>query len=163
MHRDIKPENILLNMDRVAITDFGISTRPRKDARMTTSVVTVTYRAPELWLDDPHYNYTIDVWSAGVIFYQLVKLRMPWKIHSPAYDALLAMFTALGSPIVLPGWYDKFPGLPIPDIDRPEPFLPSRLPAASLDFIESMLDYDKMERSSAESAVEHEFFYESFD
>jgi protein kinase len=159
IHRDIKPENILIQADRVAITDFGIATKAH--AAMTLNVVTSTYRAPEIWLRDTHYSYGIDVWAAGVIFYQLVMLRMPWLRFDEPKEALIAMFETLGSPMKLVRWNIAFPGVPLPEMDRQEPFLSPRMPDSAIDFIDSMLDFDKTSRTTAEEACDHEFFDEN--
>lgn len=80
MHRDIKGGNILIN-DRgiVKLADFGLSrdmivtyANQKITPRYTTRVVTRWFRAPELALEDPHYNEIIDVWSVGCTFAELI-------------------------------------------------------------------------------------------
>ena len=84
LHRDIKPANILVTRDHeVKIADFGISKQlraacklqalgtmpPGKRRQLMTSgdrVQTVSYRAPEVFLGDPHYTGAIDMWSVGI-------------------------------------------------------------------------------------------------
>ena len=79
MHRDLKPANILiddstLGLDQsLKITDFGLSRSfIPGGSRMTNSVVTLWYRAPELLLGSKYYTTAIDVWSAGCVFAELL-------------------------------------------------------------------------------------------
>lgn len=71
MHRDIKPENLLLADDAsLRISDFGWAAR--FDEQAVCLAGTFHYMAPEvLRLKDPHTE-AVDVWSAGVTFYELL-------------------------------------------------------------------------------------------
>ena len=76
MHRDIKGGNILINDEGVVkLADFGLSRDmipADKGPQYTTRVVTRWFRAPELALGDCHYNETIDVWSVGCTFAEII-------------------------------------------------------------------------------------------
>ncbi len=50
---------------------------------MTQEVVTQYYRAPELLLGAHHYSYSIDVWSVGCIFAELLGRRILFQASSP--------------------------------------------------------------------------------
>ncbi|CAF1499104.1 unnamed protein product [Adineta steineri] len=77
MHRDLKPANILLTNDGILkIADFGLSDIIRsaefgQQQSLSLNVVTLWYRAPELLLGDPNYDFAIDMWSVGCIFAEL--------------------------------------------------------------------------------------------
>lgn len=101
MHRDLKPQNLLLARDgsRLKIADFGLARAfavpvrtythevrrallpaahqhpADAHARAPPQVVTLWYRAPEILLGSKHYSTSVDVWSAGCIFFELSLMR----------------------------------------------------------------------------------------
>ncbi|VAI34505.1 unnamed protein product [Triticum turgidum subsp. durum] len=74
LHRDLKPENLLVNANcDLKICDFGLArTINAKVQSMTGYVVTRWYRAPELLLGCDNYGTSIDDWSVGCIFAELL-------------------------------------------------------------------------------------------
>ncbi len=77
IHRDLKTENILIkytdesktNFD-IKLTDFGLATNEINSSIHTFSVAgTINYMAPEV--ETRHYNDKCDLWSLGVILYEL--------------------------------------------------------------------------------------------
>ena len=77
-HRDIKPENILLDEDRnVKLCDFGWCVDVSKGERMTFCG-TYEYMAPEI-VDEKYYDYSIDVWSLGVLLYEMIHGFSPFR------------------------------------------------------------------------------------
>lgn len=74
LHRDIKGSNLLINNDGVLkIGDFGLATfyEPDQKQPLTSRVVTLWYRAPELLLGATEYGPAIDLWSTGCILAEL--------------------------------------------------------------------------------------------
>ncbi len=80
LHRDIKPENILLQDDNVKIADFGFAKCKENAALKTDQTIcgTPLYMAPEIG-DNTPYCSKCDVWSTGVVFYQLLTGEPPWN------------------------------------------------------------------------------------
>ena len=64
---DIKTSNVLYNDDgRLALCDFGLARRFGDPVEpMTTNVVTLWYRCPELLLGATSYSTAVDNWSVG--------------------------------------------------------------------------------------------------
>lgn len=82
IHRDIKLENIMNrtnnrnNVD-VVIIDFGFA-EEIKDIMEYRICGTVHYLPPEIIMEKP-YNHTVDLWSLGVLGYELVNLKPPFQ------------------------------------------------------------------------------------
>lgn len=90
IHRDLKTANILMfeEGDRMSckITDFGLSKyHIPNTCHNTLPVVTVNYRAPELFEPNraaKNYGMEIDIWSLGCIFYELVFRKLMIRGHT---------------------------------------------------------------------------------
>jgi serine/threonine protein kinase len=75
LHRDIKGSNLLLDNNGILkIADFGLAALfdPHHKRPMTSRVVTLWYRPPELLLGATDYGVGIDLWSAGCILAELL-------------------------------------------------------------------------------------------
>lgn len=71
VHRDLKLDNIMMDEGEIRIIDFGLSKiiNPEEKEKLTTVVGTPHYIAPEIFNNS--YDEKCDVWSLGVIAYQL--------------------------------------------------------------------------------------------
>jgi serine/threonine protein kinase len=82
MHRDIKPANILFHQGKVKIADFGfaklVDEVDKNVKKAHTLLGTPLYMAPQI-LNDENYSAKCDVWSTGVLFYQLIFGKLPWN------------------------------------------------------------------------------------
>lgn len=80
VHRDIKPANVLMNSEGlVKITDFGISKSFETEEELAfTFVGTRKYMSPERLLGKEH-TFTSDIWSLGLIVYELMTGDFPFK------------------------------------------------------------------------------------
>ncbi|MCA1595138.1 MAG: protein kinase [Chloroflexi bacterium] len=82
IHRDIKPANILLRpQGDVRITDFGIACFLTKQ-RMTVLGSTLgspLWSSPEQIIEPRDVDARTDVWSTGVLFYQMVTGQLPFN------------------------------------------------------------------------------------
>ncbi|KAI7749080.1 hypothetical protein M8C21_015571, partial [Ambrosia artemisiifolia] len=74
LHRDIKGSNLLIDNNGILkIADFGLANFFEQSQTMplTSRVVTLWYRPPELLLGATHYGVGVDLWSAGCILGEL--------------------------------------------------------------------------------------------
>jgi serine/threonine protein kinase len=87
IHRDIKPDNILLERGtlRVLVTDFGIARAAEGDSRLTLTGVAVgtpAYMSPEQAMGDGEIDGRSDLYSLGVVGYQMLAGAPPFTANS---------------------------------------------------------------------------------
>ncbi|XP_041009286.1 probable serine/threonine-protein kinase At1g54610 [Juglans microcarpa x Juglans regia] len=97
LHRDIKPANLLINSRGVLkIADFGLANvyDPEQKRSLTSRVVTLWYRAPELLLGSTDYGAGIDLWSAGCLLAEMFVRRafMPGRTEDMRAMILYSLF-----------------------------------------------------------------------
>jgi serine/threonine protein kinase len=81
IHRDLKPSNLMILPEgTLKLTDFGIA----KDIDVTAltgannTIGTASYMSPEQCRGDPNISYKSDLYSLGVVFYELITGRKPF-------------------------------------------------------------------------------------
>ena len=94
VHRDIKPENVLLSGSHATLADFGVAralTVATGDGRLTTAGLvlgTPAYMAPEQIAGDSGADARADIYSLGLVAYEMLAGATPFDAKSP--QALLA-------------------------------------------------------------------------
>ncbi len=85
IHRDIKPDNVMLTRDgTVKVVDFGIA-RVLETSRTQTGMLlgTFAYMSPEQYHGE-HADARSDIWSFGILLYELLAYQRPFKGQTPA-------------------------------------------------------------------------------
>lgn len=84
IHRDLKPANIFLQGDQIRIADFGfaICTSENK-IQEKFNIGSPLYMPPES-LTSNQYSFGSDIWSLGIVFYELLCGKAPWNANTEA-------------------------------------------------------------------------------
>lgn len=78
IHRDIKPANILLSGETdIKVSDFGAALNAASDSTQITGIGSPAYMSPEQ-VREQQLTYQTDIFSLGVVFYQLLTGRLPF-------------------------------------------------------------------------------------
>lgn len=93
VHRDIKPQNIMLLKDgTIKVTDFGIARFSRSGSRTITdkAIGSVHYISPEQ-ARGGFVDEKTDIYSIGVMMYEMLTGRLPFDAESPVSVAIMQM------------------------------------------------------------------------
>ncbi|XP_019251894.1 PREDICTED: probable serine/threonine-protein kinase At1g54610 isoform X3 [Nicotiana attenuata] len=164
LHRDIKGSNLLIdNNGALKIADFGLANffDNQQSVPLTSRVVTLWYRPPELLLGASHYGAAVDLWSTGCILGELyvAKPIMPGRTE---VEQLHKIFKLCGSPTA--DYWEKTK-LSYSAVFKPvQPYkrrIGERfkvLPPSAVGLLETLLSIDPSLRGTAAGALESEFF-----
>lgn len=166
LHRDLKPQNLLINMEgELKLADFGLARAFGIPVRKYThEVVTLWYRPPDVLMGNKAYSTTVDLWSVGCIFAEMLNGR-PLFPGTTEDDQLLKIFKILGTP-TLKSWptmkdlpdckiAESMPKYPVQSFKR---IIRRSDDTAALDLIARLLQVDPLKRISAAEALQHPYF-----
>uniref|UniRef100_A0A2K6E7L1 Cyclin-dependent kinase 5 n=1 Tax=Macaca nemestrina TaxID=9545 RepID=A0A2K6E7L1_MACNE len=160
LHRDLKPQNLLINRNgELKLADFGLS---RAFGIPISGVVTLWNRPPDVLFGAKLYSTSIDMWSAGCIFAELVNAGQPLCPGNDVDDQLKRILWLLGAPTE-----EQWPSMPkLPDY-KPYPMYPAttflvyvvpKLNATGKDLLQNLLKCNPVQCISAEEALQHPYF-----
>ena len=79
IHRDLKPANIFLKDTEIKLADFGFAMKASDGKKYCSyNVGSPIYMPPEA-LNENKYSFKSDIWAIGVIFYEILTGKTPWK------------------------------------------------------------------------------------
>ena len=83
VHRDLKPDNILIKIEKdnkqiIKLCDYGIS-KIGNLSKLRTHIGTLHYMAPEILEGQTYYTYKCDLWSLGIVIYELFFKEKPYN------------------------------------------------------------------------------------
>ncbi|KAG8078937.1 hypothetical protein GUJ93_ZPchr0007g3274 [Zizania palustris] len=161
LHRDIKSSNLLVSNDGILkIADFGLATSfdpDNKQQPMTSQVITLWYRPPELLFGATHYGVGVDLWSVGCILAELL-LGEPIFPGRTEVEQLHKIFKLCGTPSEDYWEKMKFPHPTFRPYERciAEKF--KDVEPSTLSLLETLLSIDPDMRGTAADALNSEFF-----
>ncbi|CAE6409239.1 unnamed protein product [Rhizoctonia solani] len=165
LHRDLKPQNLLINRKgELKLGDFGLARAFGVPVNtFSNEVVTLWYRAPDVLLGSRTYNTSIDVWSCGCIFAEMIT-GVPLFRGRDNQDQLLNIMRIIGtpdervlrkiaadSPEIQLKQYPRYPKVPWQQV------VPKASPQA-IDLLERLLQFDPTKRITAQEALSHPYF-----
>lgn len=109
MHRDIKPHNIVIDHDRkrLKLIDFGLAEYYVPHQEYNVRVASRYFKAPELLLENPLYDYSVDMWSLGCLFAGILFLKEPFFAGQDNYEQLVKIAKVVGTDEIYE-YMDKF-------------------------------------------------------
>lgn len=172
MHRDIKSANLLVSDEgKLYLADFGLTKEwtTTGQRQRTPTVVTITYRAPELAFGAPDYTTAIDMWSVGLVMCELItgkELMRGVKNEIELMSKLVEIFGTPNESNFGRGYTQLSVNQPNSALAlKPQPenklrnFVPN-LSRQGFDLLSRLLCYDPDKRITADQALLHPWFKE---
>ena len=182
IHCDIKPDNILYDVrsDTSYLADFGLAIRER-ESPFTPHRGTLSFQAPEFFMDSARHSYASDMWALGVTLFTICTDETFLPVHTTdqkrswhRFLALLLMRVPTMRKFVNGKPVPRFSRLSMPrdvsgtrsykeemDIVRQRRFKDVDVYAyyELVDFIGACLEWDPAERMTPDQALRHPFLH----
>ena len=148
MHEDIKTENILLKKETIGeqtyeiakLSEPGFSRKLDRKIGSKTSLGTPYYLSPEIANNEVKYDFNCDIWSLGVVLFEMLTNKLPWYKEKINYEEYLKL--------VINTKKEPFPE----DLDEKLKFL-----------IQIMLRRDPERRATLKEIITLDFIYEKIE
>jgi len=164
-HRDVKPENLLLCEEQVKLADLGSCRGIYSRQPYTEYISTRWYRAPECLLTDGYYNFKMDIFAAGCVWFEIMAL-FPLFPGANELDQIQKIHNVLGTPApeLLARKFKRnashmdfnFPEKRGTGIERLIPHASAEV----TDLMKKLLEYDPDDRIVARQALKDVYFKE---
>jgi len=172
MHRDIKPQNIAIDKSRrkLRLLDWGLADFYHPGQKYNSHVATRVFKPPELLICYPYYDYSMDIWSAGLTFSIMLFKKIVIECGDDDPDQLLKVADLVGGPEI--NEYAEELGIQLSEsvvndlmkrggigwqkhIEKASPGLCS---PEAIDLLQRMMTIDHRKRITAAEAMRHSFF-----
>jgi casein kinase II subunit alpha len=174
MHRDIKPQNIAIDTKKkvLRLLDWGLADFYHPKMKYNSHVATRIFKPPELLINYPYYDYSMDMWSVGLTFSIMMLKKIVIESADDDNQQLIKIAELVGGPGILEyaaslhvkmdqktesslarirgtGWdaYERADKMPT-DSSRADAF----------DLLKKMMTIDHRKRITAKEAMEHRYF-----
>lgn len=174
IHRDIKPHNMIIDEKNktLKILDWGLAEFYHVGERYSVRVASRYYKSPELLVEYPFYDYSLDLWSFGCVLAEMIFKKKPIFKGDDNLSQLKKIVKYLGvsdfdkylKKYNIPLKNFKFIDLPQDRVDFTA-LLPKNAEfgyVLAVDLLEKVLVYDHVTRYTADECLEHPFFNQSF-
>lgn len=168
IHRDIKPQNMIINQAKreLKIIDWGLAEFYHPKQEYSVRVASRYYKGPELLVNYPYYDYSLDIWSFGCVLAEIVFRKRPFFHGENNNDQLKKIARILGYDDLKKyiSKYEMFSSKHYEGLGERVPFSSLTSPDRSnlynkaIDLLEKILVYDHQDRPTAEECLEHSFF-----
>lgn len=146
VHRDLKPHNILMKKENgrtiLKIADFGFARFLKPADLAETMCGSPIYMAPEIQFGRK-YTPNVDMWSIGVIAYEMVTLKNPFPQIRSQYDLAMEFKMRGSRPYSIPSTYNPSPQLQ--------------------DLVTRLLTIDPTKRLTSEEFIKHDFIAKTIE
>lgn len=171
MHRDVKPQNIAIDKShrKLRLIDWGLADFYFPGAKYNSHVATRVFKPPELLIEYPYYDYSMDIWSAGLTFSIMLFRKIVINCGEDDEQQLYNVAQLVGGPNIVA--YAKSLGVNLKKEkverlynivgagwDKHVNRLGSSCPREAIDLLKKMMTIDHRERITAAEAKRHPFF-----
>lgn len=166
-HRDIKPENVLVAGEVAKLADLGSCKSMTSPMPCTEYISTRWYRSPECLMTDGYYDFKMDVWGAGCVFFEVLSLY-PLFQGANELDQVKKIHDILGTPDeqVLKDFEAKATHMKFDFPRQKGTGIDVLIPHVSVlcrDLLNKMLAYKTSERPTMAEVLKHSYFKSYFE
>lgn len=99
MHRDVKPHNVVIDHSKrtLRLIDWGLAEFYFPGESYNVRVASRYFKGPELLVDMPQYDYSLDIWSTGCVLAGMIFMVHPFFQGRDNDDQLVKISKVLGS------------------------------------------------------------------